>query len=50
MDAEKLSEKTTKFFPRAKDWPPPERQKTISSHDMVKSEISRNFVNPLVPN
>ena len=26
------------FFPKAKDWPPPERQPTITSEDMVKPE------------
>ena len=30
-----LSERAAKFFPKAKDWPPPERQKTVSAAEMV---------------
>jgi hypothetical protein len=32
---EDFSERAAKFFPKAKDWPPPERQKTVSAAEMV---------------
>jgi hypothetical protein len=32
---EEFSERAAKFFPKAKDWPPPERRKTISAAEMV---------------
>jgi len=44
MDEEKLAEKAAKFFPKAKDWPPPDQQKTISPIDMVTSKKSKKHL------
>lgn len=45
-----VHERAARFFPKAKDWPPAERQKTISSVDMVAPKnpkvVSRNLVPP----
>lgn len=38
MDPDGFAERSAAFFPKAKDWPPPERQPTITSEDMVKPE------------
>jgi len=32
---EDLSERAAKFFPKAKDWPPPERRRTVSIAEMI---------------
>jgi len=32
---EDLSERAAKFFPKAKDWPPPDRQRTVSIDEMI---------------
>jgi hypothetical protein len=32
---EDFFERAEKFFPKAKDWPPPERRKTITPEEMV---------------
>ena len=39
---EDLSERAAKFFPKAKDWPPPERRKTISAAEMVAPKKKKN--------
>ncbi len=38
MDPDTFSERAASFFPKAKDWPPPERQPSITPEEMVKSE------------
>jgi len=37
MDPDGFAERSAKFFPKAKDWPPPERQPTITPEEMVKT-------------
>jgi hypothetical protein len=32
---EDFSERAAKFFPKAIDWPPPERRRTITAAEMV---------------
>jgi hypothetical protein len=32
---EDFSERAAKFFPKAKDWPPPERRRTVSIAEMI---------------
>jgi len=39
---EDFSERAAKFFPKAKDWPPPERRKTISAAEMVAPKKKTN--------
>jgi hypothetical protein len=39
---EDLSERAAKFFPKAKDWPPPERRKTITAAEMVAPKKKKN--------
>jgi hypothetical protein len=36
MDPDGFAERSAKFFPKAKDWPPPERQPTITPEEMIK--------------
>lgn len=37
MDPDGFAERSSKFFPKSKDWPPPERQPTITPEEMVKT-------------
>jgi len=32
---EDFSERAAKFFPKSTDWPPPERQRTVSIAEMI---------------
>jgi len=41
MDPDGFTERATAFFPKAKDWPPPERQPTITPEDMVKPDTKK---------
>jgi hypothetical protein len=51
---EEFSERAAKFFPKAKDWPPLERRKTISAAEMVAPKKKKNELlkqsNVLQPN
>jgi hypothetical protein len=40
---EDLSERAAKFFPKAKDWPPPERQRNVSIAEMVAPKKKKDI-------
>jgi hypothetical protein len=40
---EEFSERAAKFFPKAKDWPPPERRKTISAAEMIAPKKKKDI-------
>jgi hypothetical protein len=35
MDPDEFDRRAAKFFPKAKDWPPPERQRTITPEEAI---------------
>ena len=41
---EDLSERAAKFFPKAKDWPPPERQRTVSIAEMIAPSSKKKAI------
>jgi len=45
MDIDGFSKRASNFFPKAKDWPPPERQVVVTPEEMVKSD-NRKTVPP----
>jgi len=36
MDPEEFDRRAAKFFPKMKDWPPPDRQRVITPEEMVR--------------
>jgi hypothetical protein len=54
MSPEEFAEKAAKFFPKAKDWPPPGQQRTITPEEAVSPnplpKIKGSFINPTPPN
>jgi hypothetical protein len=50
MSPEEFAEKAAKFFPKAKDWPPPGQQRTITPEEAVSPKplpkIKGSFTNP----
>ena len=41
---EDFSERAAKFFPKAKDWPPPERQRTVSIAEMIAPSSKKKAI------
>jgi len=41
---EDLSERAAKFFPKAKDWPPPDRQRTVSIAEMIAPSSKKKAI------
>jgi hypothetical protein len=41
---EDFSERAAKFFPKAKDWPPPERRRTISIAEMIAPSSKKKAI------
>ena len=39
-----LSERAAKFFPKAKDWPPPDRQRTVSIAEMIAPSSKKKAI------
>ena len=39
-----LSERAAKFFPKAIDWPPPERRRTITAAEMVAPSSKKKAI------
>ena len=41
---EDFSERAAKFFPKAKDWPPPERRRTVSIAEMIAPSSKKKAI------
>ena len=41
---EDFSERAAKFFPKSKDWPPPERQRTVSIAEMIAPSSKKKAI------
>ena len=41
---EDFSERAAKFFPKSTDWPPPERQRTVSIAEMIAPSSKKKAI------
>jgi hypothetical protein len=44
MDPDEFARRAADFFPKMKDWPPPERQRTITAEEIVRGLKKPKFV------